>query len=241
MRAHQIMTRDVITVTPPTPLLDAANLMLHRNLSGLPVLDEGGTLVGIVSQSDLLRRSEIGTQRKRPRWLQLLTGPNGLAADFVHEHGRKVRDVMTHDPITVQEDANLDELVHLMERHDVHRIPVMRGNILVGIVTRSNLLQAVAGIIREIPDPTADDDHIRDRIIRTINAESWRPGALQVVVHNGVVHLHGMVLDERSRQASIVTAENTSGVKEVHDHIYLFNTFTGEHTQSPEDLTAAAR
>jgi CBS domain-containing protein len=241
MRVRQVMTKDVITVTPQMPLMGAANLMLRCHLSGLPVLDEGGALVGIISQSDFLRRSEIGTQRKRPRWLHLLTGPNGIAADFVHEHGRKVRDVMTHAPITVQEDAKLDELVHLMEKHDVHRLPVMRGNILVGIVTRSNVLQAVASIMHEIPDPTADDDHIRDCIIRTINSKSWRPGALQVVVHNGVVHLHGMVLDERSRQASIVTAENASGVKEVHDHIYLFNTFTGEHTQSPEDLKAAAR
>src|SRR5689334_1776249 len=106
MRAHQVMTKDVITVTPLTPILDAANLMLRCNLSGLPVLNEGGSLVGIVSQSDFLRRSEIGTQRKRPRWLQFLTDPDGLAADFVHEQGRKVRDVMTHAPITVQEDAN---------------------------------------------------------------------------------------------------------------------------------------
>jgi CBS domain-containing protein len=148
---------------------------------------------------------------------------------------------MTHDPITVQEDANLDELVHLMEKHDVHRLPVMRDNILVGIVTRSNLLQAVASIVREVPAPTSDDDHIRDRITRTIKAKGWRPGALQVVVRNGVVHLHGMVLDEQSRQASIVAAENTAGVKDVHDHICSFNTFTGEHVKSPEDLKAAAR
>jgi len=148
---------------------------------------------------------------------------------------------MTHDPIVVQEDTNPDELVYLMEKHDIHRLPVMRGNVLVGIITRSNLLQAVASIVREVPDPTADDNHIRDRVIRTITAKGWRPGALQVVVRNGVVHLHGMVLDERSQQASIVATENTAGVKEVHDHMYLFNTFTGEHVGSPEDLKAAAR
>jgi CBS domain-containing protein len=241
MRAHHIMTKDVITVTPRTSILDAANLMLRCNLSGLPVLDEDGALVGIVSQSDFLRRYEIGTQRKRPRWLQFLAGPDGLAGDFVHDHGRRVQDVMTHDPITVQQNTTLDELVHLMEKHDVHRLPVMEGKNLAGIVTRSNLLQAVASMIREVPDPTADDDHIRDRIMRAINANSWRPGALQVLVRNGAVHLHGTVLDERSREAAVVAAENTAGVTEVHDHMCFFDTITGDRLESPEDLKAAAR
>jgi CBS domain-containing protein len=240
MRVHQVMTKDVITVTPGTSIRDAANLMLRCHLSGLPVLDESGALVGIVSQSDFLRRFEIGTQNKRPCWLQFLAGPEAQAADFVHDRGRRVQDVMTRDPVTVQEDANLDELVHLMEKHDVHRLPVMRGSHLVGIVTRSNLLQAVAGMIREVPDPTADDDHIRERITRTISASSWRPGALQVVVRNGVVHLYGAVLDEGSRRAAIVTAENTAGVTEVHDHMYLFDTITGAHLESPEDRKASA-
>ena len=241
MRAHQIMTKDVIAVTPRTSILDAANLMLRCHLSGIPVLDEDGALVGIVSQSDFLRRSEIGTESKPPRWLQFLAGPDGQAGGFIHDHGRRVQDVMTRDPVTVQEDTNLDELVHLMEKHGVHRLPVMRGRTLVGIVTRSNLLQTVASMLRDVPDPTADDDHIRERIMRTINANSWRPGALQVLVRNGVVHLHGAVLDERSRQASIVAAENTAGVREVHDHMYFFDTITGDHLESPEDLKTAAR
>ena len=106
-------------------------------------------------------------------------------------------------------------------------------------MTRSDLLRAVASMIREVPDPTADDDHIRERILRTINANSWRPGALQVLVRNGVVHLHGTVLDEGSRQASIVAAENTAGVKEVHDHMCFFDTITGDRLVSPEDLKSA--
>lgn len=236
MRAHQVMTRNVITVTPATPIMDAANLILRRHISGLPVLDETGALVGIITQSDFLHRSEIGTQRKRSRWLQFLIGPRGLAADFVRERGRKVEDVMTHNPVTVQEDANLDELVHLMEMHGVHRLPVMSGKVLVGIVSRSNLLRAFASVAREIPDPTADDDHIRERIIRTINGVSWGPGSLQVVVRNGVVHLYGVVVEDQARQASIVAAENTAGVKEVHDHMYFFDTFTGVREESSEDL-----
>jgi CBS domain-containing protein len=220
MRAHQIMTRDVISVSPLTSILDAANLMLRAHFSGLPVLDESGALVGIVSQSDFLRRSEVGTQRKRPVWLRFLLGSSGLAADFEHEHGRKVQDVMTLDPITVQEDTSLDELVRLMEKHDVHRLPVMRDKALVGIVTRSNLLQAVASMAREVPGPTVDDDHIRDRIIGAISAKSWKPASLQVTVRHGVVHLYGVVFDENSRQATIVASEKTAGVKEVHDCMY---------------------
>ena len=240
MLARQIMTKNVTTVTPETSILDAATLMLRCHISGLPVLDDG-VLVGIVSQSDFLRRSEIGTQHRRPHWLQFLIGPDGLAADFVHEHGRKIEDVMTRDPVCVQEDTQLDELVHLMEKHDVHRLPVMRGKTLVGIVTRSNLLQAVASIAREIPDSAAADDPIRDHIMQTISAMCWAPGSLQVVVRNGVVHLHGVVLDEEARRASIVAAENTAGVREVHDHLRFFDTITGLHEASPEDQKATAR
>jgi CBS domain-containing protein len=175
MRAHQIMTRDVITVRPDTTIEEAAKLMLRNHISGLPVTDAYGVLVGVASESDFLRRSEIGTGRKRPAWLQFLLGPGRAATDFVRERGRKVEDVMTQDVITVVEETTLDELVRLMEKNDIKRLPVMRGKALVGIVTRSNLLQAVASIAREIPDPTADDDHIRDRITREVNATDWRP------------------------------------------------------------------
>ena len=221
MRASQIMTRNVASVGPTTLILDAANLMLHRHVSGLPVLNERGELVGVVSQSDFLRRSEIGTQRRRPVWLRLLMGPTKLAEDFVHEHGCMVQDVMTRDPVTIQENTKLDELVHLMERHGVHRLPVMRDKALVGIVTRSNVLQAVASMAGEVPGPAADDDQIRNRIIDAVSEEPWKPEALQVSVRSGVVYLYGVILDESSRRASIVAAENVAGVSKVHDCMYL--------------------
>ena len=140
MRAHHIMTRDVITVTPHTGIEDAANIMLRTHISGLPVMDDAGQLVGIVSESDFLRRSEIGTGRKRAKWLQFLMGPGWAASDFVHERGRKVEDVMTQDPVTVGEETPLEDLVRLMEKNDIKRLPVLSGKRLVGIVTRSNLL-----------------------------------------------------------------------------------------------------
>ena len=241
MRAHQIMTRNAITVLPETPILEAAHKMLENHVSGLPVLDASGRLVGIVSEGDFLRRSEIGTQPKRPRWLQYFLSPAHSANDFIQTRGRKVEDVMTRDPVTADENTPLDQLVHLMEKNGIKRLPVLRNDKLVGIITRANLLQAVASMAKEIPDPTADDEHIRDRIIRTLEATDWRPTGLQVAVRNGVVHLHGLIInDDSARRASIVAAENISGVKEVHDHLCFVDSWSGFYMESPEDMKAAS-
>src|SRR5450631_1449514 len=137
MRAHQVMTRPVITVTPETTVLEAANTMLQRHISGLPVVDAAGKLVGIVSEGDFIRRSEIGTQRKRGRFLKFILGPGKAATDFVHEHGHKVAEIMTPEPLTITEDTVLEEIVRLMERNNVKRLPVTRGEKVVGIVTRT--------------------------------------------------------------------------------------------------------
>ena len=166
-----------------------------------------------------MRRAEIGTQRRRSRWLKILLGPGREAADFVHERGRKVGEVMNPSPITVSEDATLEEVTTTMEKNDIKRVPVMRGDKLVGIVTRTNLVQAVLDLAREIPDPTADDDRIRNRILAAIEKHDWKPFGLGVVVRDGIVHLSGVITDERSRQAAMVAAENVSGVRKVHDHL----------------------
>jgi CBS domain-containing protein len=146
---------------------------------------------------------------------------------------------MTHDPVTVSEDTPLEELVSLMEKHDVKRLPVIRGEKLVGIVTRANLLRAVASLARDVPDPTADDDHIRERISQAIARTGWRPIGLQVTVRNGVVHLHGIIANAGSRQATIVAAENVAGVKEVHDHLCFVDSYSGYYVESSENMKAA--
>jgi CBS domain-containing protein len=238
MRAHQIMTKNVLTVSPVTSVDTAVKLMLEHHISGLPVLNISGELVGIVSERDFLHRAEIGTQRKRPRWLQFFMSPGATADDFVHERGRSVSDVMTSDPVTVSEDATLDEIVALMEKKNVKRLPVVRGRQLVGIITRANLMQAVASMVHEIPDPTADDDHMRERIIRTIEAQDWRPIGLQVTVRRGVAHLHGLIGDDRAREASLVAARNTAGIREVHDHLCFVDTWSGFYLESEEDRKA---
>jgi CBS domain-containing protein len=239
MRAHQIMTRGVITVTPDAPILEAANTMLRWHVSGLPVVDAAGKLVGIVSEGDFIRRSEIGTQRKRGRWLKFLLGAGATATDYVQEHGRKVSDVMTRDPLSITENATLEEIVASMETNGVKRLPVMRGDKIVGIVSRAHLLQAVASLVREIPDPTADDDHIRSRIIAAIEKNDWSPFGLNVIVRDGNVHLSGVITEERSRMAAMVAAENIAGVKEVHDHLCWIDTMSGMYLESPEDVELA--
>ena len=235
MRAHQIMTRSVISVTPDTTIVEAANIMLQRHVSGLPVVDETGKLVGVVSEGDFIRRSEIGTQRKRGRWLRFILGPGQSASDFVQEHGRRVSEVMTPSPLTITEDTALPEIVDLMEKNNVKRLPVVRGDKVVGIVSRANLLQAVAGLARQVPDPTADDDHIRNRIIDALEKNDWCPFGLNVIVRDGIVHLSGVITEERARQAAVVAAENIDGVKKVHDHLCWVDTMSGVYLNSPED------
>lgn len=235
MRAHQIMTRKVIAVEAETLILDAANLMLQHHISGLPVVERTGKLVGIISEGDFIRRSEIGTQRKRGRWLKFLLGPGQRASEFVHEQGRKVGEIMTLHPYTVTEDAPLEDAVWTMERHNVKRLPVVRSDALVGILTRTDLLRAVASLARDVPDPTADDEHIRQRVIAAIEKGEWTPFQLGVIVRDGIVHLSGIITDEHLRQAVIVAAENVSGVRLVHDHLSWFDPMSGISFRSPED------
>ena len=237
MRAHQIMTRSVVTVGPDATILEAANTMLQHHVSGLPVVDAAGKLIGIVSEGDFIRRGEIGTQKKRSRWLSFLMGAD--ATQYVREHGRKVSEVMTHDPLTIAEDATLEDIVNAMEANGIKRMPVLRDGKLVGIVSRANLLHAVASLAREIPDPTADDDHVRSRIIQALEKHDWCPFGLNVIVRDGIVHLSGVITDEDSRKAAIVATENVSGVKKVHDHLSWVDVMSGMYLQSPEDIEMA--
>jgi CBS domain-containing protein len=235
MRAHQIMTRRVVTVSPETTVVEAAELMLRNRISGLPVVDGEGKLVGIVSEGDFLRRGEIGTGRKRGRWLRFILGPGKAAADFVQEHGRKVSEVMTASPLTIAEETPVETIVDLMEKNDIKRLPVVGAGKLVGIVSRANVLQAVASLARHVPDPTADDDHIRNRIIAVMEKTDWCPMGLSVIVRDGIVHLSGVITEERARQAAVVAAEGVEGVKKVHDHLCWVDPMSGMYLNSPED------
>ena len=235
MRADQIMTQNVITIRPEGTIADAAKMMLQHHISGLPVVDEAGELRGIISQGDFLRRVEIGTQKRRGRWLRILVGPGKAASEYVHERGRKVSEIMTTTLRTVSRDASLGEIVELMEKNNIKRVPVVDEDRLVGIVTRSNLMQAVSVIADTVPGPTGNDDQIRDKIFKAFEENDWATVGLGIIVKYGIVHLSGVITDERSRQASIVAAENVQGVKRVHDHLCWVGPMSGMYLNSSED------
>ncbi|HXZ46498.1 MAG TPA: CBS domain-containing protein [Pseudolabrys sp.] len=219
MKASDVMTPDVISADPDATVLQAARYMLQHHISGLPVIDKTGKLVGILSEGDFLRRRETRTEHKRSRWLEFLMGPGKMAAEYTHTHGSKVAEVMTKDVYTVSDDASLEDIVELMERRRIKRVPVMRGNKVAGIVTRSNLMHAMVSLSRESKIDSSDAA-IRQRLLAEIKKEKWALASMiNVVVHGGVVELWGAIVDERQREALKVAAENTPGVKEVKDHL----------------------
>jgi CBS domain-containing protein len=234
MRVRDVMTRNVISVGPHEPILQAAHSMLQNRISGLPVIDAAGKLVGIVSEGDFLRRGEIGTQRRRPKWFEFLLGPGRLAAEYVHVSGKKVAEVMTTDPCTVSEDDSLETVVELMEQRRIKRLPVLRDGRMIGIVSRANLMHALVSLDRDTQAPVRDDVTIRDGILKSLGKQPWAP-SINVVVKNGIAELWGTITDERERQACVVTAENVAGVNEVHDHLVWVEPMSGMAFPSAED------
>ena len=228
MKAKDVMTSPVISVEPDESIWQAVRTMLQRHISGLPVIDKQGRLVGIVSEGDFLRRAETGTQRRRARWLEFLIGPGRLADEYTRSHGRKISDIMTPDPLTVTEETSLDEVVRTMEKRRIKRLPVVRGNEVVGILTRANLVHALAGVARELMPTTASDEAIRTRLLTELANEAWAPVALiDVMVRNGVVELWGAITEERQRAALVAAAENVPGVKAVHEHLNWIDPTSG--------------
>ena len=222
MRAYEIMTPQVISVGPETAVTDAAQLMLRHHISGLPVVDARGHLIGIVSEGDFLRRAETGTQHRRGRWLSYLAGAGRAAVEFAHENGRRVGEIMTANPLTVTEDTPLDDVVQLMESRNVKRLPVMRQDQLVGIITRSDFLIAVASMAHRLPDVSAGDAQLRREVQAALQEAPWRPCRLNVTVRDGVVTLRGTVRKESIRKAAIVAVENVPGVRKVRDRLSLY-------------------
>ena len=235
MKAEDVMTRDVISIDPDATVLQAARLMLQHHISGLPVIDKNGNLVGVLSEGDFLRRRETKTERRRSRWLEFLMGPGRIAAEYSHSHGSKVSEVMTTEVQTVDEVTPIEDIVDLMESRRIKRVPVVCGGQVVGIVTRSNLMHAMVSLARVAQPAAKDDAAIREQLLAEIQKEQWAPSATaNVVVHDGVVELWGVIVDERQREALKVAAENIPGVKAVKDHLVWIEPTTGL-TIEPED------
>jgi CBS domain-containing protein len=228
MKAQEIMTRQVITVRSDSSLQDAIATMLRHGIGGMPVVDAQGRSVGMLSESDLLRRTELDTERRRPRWLAFLMGPGKLADEYTHTHGRTVADVMTDKLYSVAPDATVRDVVKLMERHRIKRLPVLENGQLTGIISRANLLRALAVADAALPSGARSDEEIRERLAAELASTQWAPRSMiDHVVQDGVVHLYGTILDEREREALCVAARNTPGVTEVHDHMVWCEPISG--------------
>jgi len=234
MQVKDIMTINVISIGADEAIVKAAGLMLQNRISGLPVIDKEGELVGMVTEGDFLRRGELGTQRRRPKWLEFIVGPGKLAEEYVRTSGRKVEDVMTPDPWTVRDDDSLETVVEMMERHHVKRLPVTRGGRMVGIVSRANLLHALATYASDLPAPAGGDSAVRANIMAAFAKQDWAP-RVNVIVKDGVVELRGVVTDDRERQGLVVAAENVAGVKKVHDRLVWVEPISGMAFPSAED------
>jgi len=220
MKASDVMTRVVISAAPDATVLQAARQMLQHHISGLPVIDKAGNLVGVLSEGDFLRRRETHTERRRSRWLEFLMGPGKIAAEYTHSHGSRVAEVMTTNVYTVSEDTALEDIVELMERRRIKRVPVLRRGKVAGIVTRSNLMHAMVSLARTEPKAAKDDTAIREKLLTEMQKEEWAPVAMtNVVVRDGIVELWSAILDERQREALKMAAENIAGVKAVKDHL----------------------
>src|SRR5690348_15493 len=228
MKARDVMTRRVVSVEPDATVLEAIRLMLQNHISGMPVIDKTGNLVGMVTEGDFLRRTETGTERKRSRWLEFFVGPRSLAEEYVRSHGRKVEDVMTRDPVTISEESSLEDVVRTMERRRIKRLPVVSGAKVVGIVSRANLMHVLASVESTIPATSKGDAAIRERILSELNKQPWAPLALiDVTVHNGSVEFWGTLTDEKQEEALRVCAENVPGVTAVRTHFTLIEPVSG--------------
>jgi CBS domain-containing protein len=236
MIAADVMTRNIVSVTPDATVEDAVKLMLAHGISGLCVVDQAGQIAGIVTEGDLLRRDELGTERHRPWWLRLFASPARLATDFTRAHGRHVRDVMTEDVVWVPHNAVLEEVVAMMEKHRIRRLPVTRDGRVVGVVSRADLLRALVGRVRHAAPVATDDRAIRTAILDALEAQSWAPmTTLNVTVTAGVADVWGSITNEEERHGIRVVVENTPGVNAVHDHLVYIESYTGTVIEAPEE------
>jgi CBS domain-containing protein len=219
MKARDVMVSPIITVPPTASVKDLAGIFLERRISAVPVVDDHGKLVGIVSEGDLLHRAEAGTQRQRPWWLLALTDDRALAADYVKAHAHKVSDVMTTEVITAAPETPLHEIASLLEKYSIKRVPIVRDGQIVGIVSRANLIQAVASYRKRL-DIQPSDATIRDKLLTHLKAQRWaHTGLLNATVTDGVVDLWGISNSDAERKAVRVAAESMPGVHAVNDHL----------------------
>jgi CBS-domain-containing membrane protein len=221
MQAVDVMTRDVITVGEGASVTEVAKLLAEHGISAVPVVDRDRRVIGMVSEGDLLHRAETGTERRRAWWLDMVAATNQLAREYVKTHSQTVRDVMTRDVISVTETTPLADIAVLLETRAIKRVPVLRDGRLVGIVSRANLVRALAMTVTEEPaGPVNDDQALREKLLAELKNQRWAEVApANVTVSNGVVHLWNSYASEDERRALLAAAHNIPGVRRVEDHM----------------------
>ena len=221
MLAKDVMTKDVVTVAPDTPVAEIAKRLIERRISAVPVIGAAGRMVGIVSVGDLMRRAESGTARHSPWWLRVLA-VEGDVRDYVRSRGQRASDVMTKEVVTVTERTPLEKVAALLEKQRIKRVPVVRGGKLVGIVSRANLLHGLVARARA-PRPSVKDPVLRAKVLEAIRGSGAQAEFVDAVVAGGVVHLWGAVYSQADKAAVRVAAESTPGVKAVEDNVNIFS------------------
>jgi CBS domain-containing protein len=222
MKAADVMVSNVITVGVNASIGEVAAILLNNHVSAAPVVDEKGELVGIVSEGDLIRRPEIGTAKRHSWWLELISNKWASATEYIKSHSRKVADVMTRDVITAKPDTPLGDIAAMLERNRIKRVPIVEGGKLVGLVSRGNILQALASATKKLSSlTTASDSELRKKVQSRVAAEPWRPTMLTVTVQDGTVDLWGLVHSVEERKAAQLAAESTPGVRAVVNNIIV--------------------
>jgi CBS domain-containing protein len=214
------MVSPVVTASESATVQEVAKLLIDRRISAVPVVNAAGKLTGIVTESDLMRRAEIGTERQYSWWLSLLADARTLASDYVKSRATNVKDIMTRNVKTAAPDTPLHEIAELFEKNHIKRVPIVNGNgEMVGIVSRANIIQAVA-CVRPRLEISLPDAAIRSRLIEELKKQPWTQAhKLNVMVAGGVVELWGFVENEQERDAIKIAAEAIPGVTAVNDHL----------------------
>jgi len=227
MKAADVMVSNVISVGSQASVQEVAHLLLRNRISGVPVTGPQGELVGIVSEGDLMRRPEAGTERRHSWWLGLLASSEGMASEYIKSHSHKVVDVMTRRVVTATPDTPVSEIAALLEKHGIKRVPIVTEGKVVGIVSRANLLHALASL-ENVPAGTIDDASIRSKLVSKLANERWtKPSLMNLIVHDGTVDLWGIVDSQTERKAVRVLVETTPGVRAVNDNLIIPSAMSG--------------
>jgi CBS domain-containing protein len=229
VKARDVMTRDVISVRPDALLRDIAILMVEKHISGVPVITDGGNLIGMVSQSDLLHRTELGTERKHKWWFRILAGSSTLAREYAKAHGLKAHDIMSRYVISIRDDADLRDVADILDKRRIKRVPVINEDRVVGIITRGDLVRALSLVQASKTARSVDNATLHKTLHDRIKSKSWiNDNYINLTVSDGVVELSGFVEREEQRHALNVLVEETEGVNRVEDKISVGFPFRGE-------------